>query len=484
MTLVGRSKEISLFKKLLDSPQAEFIAVYGRRRVGKTFLIKHYFSNQKIYFECTGIKDGSLSEQLDIFTQQFSKVFCPGLSLQAPKSWNEAFQLLTDQALKLPKSKKLILFFDELPWLASRKSDFMKALDHFWNTQWSYFPNLKLITCGSAASWMLSNLINAKGGLHNRITRSILLEPFTLAETKEFLVSKGISLSNKQVLSIYLAMGGIPFYLNHIERSKSVSQNINELCFKKDGLLYGEFPRLFRSLFDAAELNLKIVREIAKHRYGISFAALLEKTGKKAGGRFKQRLEELETTGFIQKFLPYGKNKRGHCYKVIDEYTLFYLKWIEEITDAKTLPKGMDYWNMICKSPSWASWAGYAFESVCHKHMDKIVEALGLTKIGCFMSHWRYHASPSDKGDAGAEIDLLLDRNDDAITICEMKYTASPFVVDKAAAKTLMQKMDVFKERTKTKKQVFLAIVAAEGVQENVWSQELVSKVVTLENLF
>ena len=484
MKLIGRQREIAIFKKLLASRQAEFLAVYGRRRVGKTFLIQQCCASDGVYFECTGIKDGKLSKQLENFIEEFSKVFYPGLTLQPSTSWKEAFTLLTEQARNLPKSKKLILFFDELPWLASRKSEFMETLDYFWNTEWVNFSNLKLIVCGSAASWMLNNLINAKGGLHNRITRSILLEPFTLSETKEFLKSNGIALSNEQVLSLYLVMGGIPFYLNHVERSKSVSQNINEMCFRKDGVLYGEFPRLFKSLFDASDLNLHIVRAIAGHRYGVSFATLLEKTGKKAGGRFKDRLNELEATGFIQKFLPYGRQKRGSFYKVIDEYTLFYLRWIEEITEGKVLPKGVDYWEKVRKSPSWASWAGYAFESVCYKHTDKIIMALGLSGIGCFVSHWRHQASRGEPLDVGAEIDLLLDRDDGAITICEMKHTLDPFVIDKAVAKNLMQKMDIFKTQTKTSKQLFLAMIVTAGLKKNVWSEELVSNSVTLDDFF
>lgn len=484
MKLVGRKREINIFKQILSSNNAEFVAVYGRRRVGKTFLIQHCCSQEDVYLECTGTKDGKLREQLSNFANKFARTFYPGLTLQPPKTWKEAFTLLTQQIKKLPETKKIVLFFDELPWLASRKSDFLQNLDYFWNTEWCHFPNFKLITCGSAASWMLNNLINAKGGLYNRITKSILLEPFTLSETRDFLLEKGFKISNKQILDIYMVMGGIPYYLNHIDKSKSIAQNINELCFRKDGLLYGEFPRLFKSLFESSDLNLHIVKEIAKHHYGVSFSKLVEKTGKKAGGRFKERLEELEATGFIQKFLPYGRKKRDHFYKVIDEYTLFYLKWINEIVEGKMIPKGGDYWTKVLHSPSWYSWAGYAFENVCHKHIDRVIQSLGLSGISCFVNHWKHQASPSKPDEDGAEIDLLLDREDGAITLCEIKYTTEPFVVDKAVAKTFMRKLDAFSEQTKTKKQLFLIIISAEGVKDNLWSKELVSGVVSLNDFF
>lgn len=281
-----------------------------------------------------------------------------------------------------------------------------------------------------------------------------------------------------------MIMGGIPYYLNHIEKSKSISQNINELCFRKDGLLYSEFPRLFKSLFESSELNLQIVKEIAKYRYGVQFSKLVEKTGKKAGGRFKERLEELEATGFIQKFLPYGRKKRDHFYKVIDEYTIFYLKWISEIVEGKMIPKGGDYWAKTVNSPSWYSWAGYAFESVCYKHIDKIIHSLGLSGINCFASHWKHHVSSANLHEDGAEIDLLLDREDGAITLCEIKYTAEPFVIDKAVAKALMRKLDVFSEQTKTKKQLFFIIISAQGLKENSWSKEFISGVIDLNNFF
>jgi len=484
MQLIGRKREIEIFKKILSSNQAEFIAVYGRRRVGKTFLVQQCTSHENLYLECTGIKDGKLEEQLHNFIKKFSHTFYPGLVLQTPKSWREAFELITLEAKKIPKTQKLVLFFDELPWLASRKSSFMQTLDYYWNTEWSHLPNVKLIVCGSAASWMLNNLINAKGGLYNRITRSILLEPFTLSETKEFLDQKGHKFSHKQTLDVYMVMGGVPYYLNHIVRSKSIAQNINELCFRKDGLLYSEFPRLFKSLFEDSALNLQIVKELAKHRYGIPFTKLAEKTGKKVGGRFKERLGELEATGFIQKFLPYGKKKRDHFYKVTDEYTLFYFKWIDEVVEGKNIPKGEDYWARVTQSPSWYAWAGYAFETICYKHVDCIIKGLGLSGIGCSASHWKYQPPFFNLKENGAEVDLLLDREDGAITLCEMKYTSNPFVIDKATALNLMKKIEVFKEQTKSYKQIFLSIVSAAGLKENVWSQELVHGIVSLEDLF
>ncbi|MBS0626980.1 MAG: ATP-binding protein, partial [Verrucomicrobia bacterium] len=340
----------------------------------------------------------------------------------------------------------------------------------------------KLIVCGSAASWMISNLINAKGGLHNRITKSILLEPFNLAETEDFLNELKIKLPQKQVLDLYMIIGGIPYYLEQLNPSLSLSKNINELFFKKDGLLYGEFNRLFNSLFDNSELNMRIVKEISKHHYGVSCLNLVNSLGKKTGGRFKERLQELEACGFIERVLPYGKKKRDHYYRVIDEYVLFYLKWVLDMEEGKGLPRGVDYWSKLSKSAAWFSWAGYAFENVCYKHIDQIISALNLQDVSCFCSYFQQRASSSD--DEGAQVDLLLDRDDGAITLCEIKYSNVIFTVDKACAKNLMKKMEVLEKSLKEPKQVFLSMITTAGVKKNLWSEELISNVVLLKDLF
>ncbi len=479
MNLIGREKEKIILEKMLSSEQAEFVTVYGRRRVGKTYMIQQYLAHRGLYFECTGTKDGRMGDQLLNFIQSFGDVFYPGIPLRVPKNWREAFDLLTQEIKKHPH-KKIILFFDELPWLASPKSNLVQNLDYFWNTQWNKYPNVKLIVCGSAASWMLSHLINAKGGLHNRVTRVLRLEPFVLSETKEFLDQKKIKLTEKQVLDLYMVMGGVPYYLNQLDSTKSIAQNINDICFKKEGLLYTEFNRLFQSLFDAAELNLHIVKEIAQRHYGISFSELVKKVGKKTGGRFKERLTELEAAGFIQRFLPYERKKRDHYYRVIDEYTLFYLRWIGDLVEGKELPKGADYWTRISKTALFFSWAGYSFETVCYKHVDKIIKALGLEGIGCFVGHWAYRGDKEE----GTEIDLLLDRDDGAISLCEIKYTSQPFVIDKSYAKVLINKGDVLEKSLKEPKQIFFAMITASGLKQNAWSDELVHHTVTLKDLF
>ena len=481
--IIGRTKEIAILNQVQSSEKAELVALYGRRRVGKTFLIQQCLSNKGVYLECAGLKDGKMQDQLANFIKSFQVVFCPKYSLSVPTSWREAFELLTDEIRQTSKTKKIILFLDELPWLATKKSRLLQNLDYFWNTQWNKIPNFKLIVCGSAASWMLSKFINAKGGLYNRLTKIMLLEPFTLAETKLYLESKKIRLSEKQVLDIYMVFGGIPYYLDQINKSKSVAQNINDICFKKDGLLFSEFPRLFKSLFDAADINLMIVMAIAKYRYGVSLKELAKMLEKAVGGRFGERLAELEAAGLIKKFLPYGKKSRDHYYRITDEYILFYLKWIKKIVDGQEVPKSVNYWAHINNTPAWQSWAGYAFEGVCKKHADNIVRKLELDNAGCLIGNWKYLPTHKSK-EGGAQIDLLFDRQDDAISICEIKYSSKIFSLDKNEAKNLLNKMEVFQKQTNTRKQLFLVIITTMGLKRNVWSEDLVQDAVELHDLF
>jgi uncharacterized protein len=481
--IVGRNKEIMLLNQVWSSKEAEFVAVYGRRRVGKTHLIREYFSDKEaIYFELSGEKDGTLASQLDNFIMVFSQLFYPNVLLRPPKSWKEAFSLLTQEIEKLPKSKKVILFFDELPWLAKKKSGLMQALDYYWNRYWNRKANLKIITCGSAASWMLEKLINAKGGLYNRVTKTLLLKPYSLAEVRDFLRSRGISLTQKQTLDLYMVFGGIPHYLKQVEKGKSAIQIINRTCFQSDGLLYNEFDRLFASLFEQAEDNLSIVSAIATVRHGLSRDELIEKTKFSSGGTLNKRLKELESSGLIQSYIPYGNKKKEMYFRLIDEYCFFYLTWIRPLKN-KGFEGGKNYWQTKSKTPSALAWAGYTFESICLKHIDQIREALELQAIPCEFGGWRY-IPRKGASESGAQIDLLFDRDDGVITLCEIKYCDYAYVLDKENAKNIKNKIEVFEKRTATRKQIFVAMITPLGTKSSIWSEELIHAEVTLKELF
>lgn len=483
--IIGRKKELKLLHSLYERDEPDFLAVYGRRRVGKTYLIRNFFMDLPgTYFEITGLKDGSLKEQIQLFTEKLDKIFFTHHAENPPKSWLKAFHLLTEYIEKKPKKEKIILFFDELPWLAGQKSGFLQALDYYWNTNWSSRKKLKLVVCGSAASWMLNNLIRAKGGLHNRLTATIPLRPFTLFETEEYLKKRGVELNRRLILDLYMAIGGIPHYLNNVKKNLSAAQNINQMCFTKDGMLFEEFHTLFASLFDDSPAHMELIRLITNSRNGIDKLELLKKAKlTSSGGRFTARLNELEEAGFIASFTPETYKKKGTFYRVIDEYTLFYLNWIEPASNQLKLSlNSSNYWESKMQSQRWKIWSGYAFEAICFKHIEQIKKALGIHAIASEISSWRYIAK--NKKEEGAQIDLLIDRADGIINLCEMKYCEGAFTITKSIGENLEKKRLVYKTMMNIPKTVFLTLVTPYGIRENEHSKRLITDQVTLNDFY
>lgn len=481
--IVGRREERKLIKNRIASQEAEFIALHGRRRVGKTYLIKYAIEEANIHsIEVTGLKEGTLRDQLTIFSRAFEKAFQPVYPIAKPTSWMQAFSILTKAIDQLPKNKPFAIFLDELPWLATAKSGLLEALDHFWNTEWVNRPHLKLFVCGSAASWILENVVNATGGLHNRLTASICLKPFTIEEASEYLTSRSVQLNSMQILDLYLVMGGIPFYLKAVDKGLSAVQNINQLCFTANGILYEEFGRLYSSLFKNSEAHIKIIRAIAKRPQGIDQASL--ETSLKlpaSGGSLTRRLEELEAAGFVISFIPYGHSKKGIYYRIIDEYTLFYLDWIEPVANRIKLSTAQsNYWQSKFQTAKWKSWIGNAFEAFCYKHIDQIARAMKI-HTGFEIGTWRY--TPKSKEDKGTQIDLLLDRDDGIISIVEIKYSQNLFRITKQYATELGDKIDIFREQLGIKKEIYLAMLTTAGLLPNNYVDQLVKNEVTLHDL-
>lgn len=481
--LVGREQELKQLENFYKSSKAEFLAIYGRRRIGKTFLIENFYRKKEgLCFHATGLKDGNLVDQIRSFTRVIGNSFYSGAELKLKNKWIDVFDQLTEAINKTPKKQKIILFFDELPWMATPRSKLIQALDHYWNRYWSMDSRIKLIVCGSTASWILDKLIHNKGGLHNRISYQIELTPFSLAESKQFLESKKIKLNNQQILKIYMATGGIPLYLDHIQKGLSADQNIDSLCFTKSGILFKEFGEVFKSLFEEDDIHEELLKLIASFRYGISQTEIMEKSSKKTGGRLKKKLQDLEDAGFIASFVPYQHKEKGIYYRVIDEYSLFYLKWIEPVINSvKLRSKKSGYWLSKQRSSGWKSWSGYSFESICLKHINQIMDKLNID-AGAETGTWRY--TPRTPERQGAQIDLLFDRDDSAMTICEIKYNQEPFLIDKAYAQKLNEKLAIFKQRSKTQKQLFLAMITANGIKPSIYSEEMVDGVVVLDDLF
>ena len=481
-TIIGRNDEKKKLLNILNSNQPEFLALYGRRRVGKTYLINEFFKDKGLYFETTGQLDAKMNVQLENFTQSLERVFYQNIEIKRPQTWKEAFQQLKNAIDRQTNKHIIILFFDEIPWIATKRSGFISALEYFWNTWASRQTKLKLIVCGSASSWILDKLINAKGGLYNRITQTIHLQPFTLCESHLYLKSRGINLNQKQILDIYMVMGGIPHYLSQIQKGQSATQTINFLCFKNDGFLFSEFNRLFKSLFAHSDIHYKIIRTIVNHHNHIYRDKLIEATGQTSGGRFNKRLQELKESGFIDIFIPYGKQKKDVAIKIIDEYTLFYLQWIEPMQTISSIVTP-NYWYNISNGAAFNAWSGYAFEAICIKHIYQIIKALNIENLISGVGRWHF-IPPKKSKEKGAQIDLLIERTDDSIHVCEIKYSTNTFVIDKTYAKNLSNKITVFEEKTKIKKHIFLTMISTFGIQKNIWSEDLVDSEVLLKDFF
>lgn len=477
--LIGRNTELKYLEKVYRSKEAEFVVLYGRRRVGKTFLIRQFFKQKKcLFFQVTGLQKGNLTTQLTHFAEALSTTFTHGIEIKTPETWEDAFKSLTQFIENSSSTGKTAIFLDELPWLATRRAGLLEALDYYWNQHWSKNPKIILVVCGSSASWLIKNIIYNKGGLHNRCTREIKLEPFDLAETHEYLTSKGIKLNKNHILDLYMALGGIPYYLNYVEKGLTASENIQKILFNKNAPLKDEFKKLFDSLFVDAEAYIELIKLIAQRKEGISRSTLeLQSKHSRGGGRLTQRLKQLEQTNFIDSYIPWDKQK-GEYYKVVDEFCLFYLYWLANLK-GKRLTN--DHWLRQIKKPIYHVWAGYAFEAICYTHSNQIIKALNIKSVES-ISSWRL--TTRKKNETGTQIDLLIDRDDDAITICEIKYTDKPFIITKQYADILNRKINIFKEKTKTKKQIFLALISANGINQNQYSNELVTNVVTLEDLF
>lgn len=469
--IIGRDIEKNSLLKISESQNPEFVAVYGRRRVGKTFLIKRFFE-EDFTFYLTGTANVGMNQQLINFYGAFNKYSTQSLQT-VPKSWFEAFDALQKLIQASSKPNKVV-FLDELPWLDTPKSNFVAALDYFWNSFGSTHSGLKLIVCGSAASWMLNELIKNKGGLHNRVSKRIFLKPFTLQETEKYLQAKNIVLERYQIVQLYAVMGGIPFYLNEVETGQSATQIIDNVCFSENGLLREEYNQLYSSLFKKADKHLAIVEALSSKAKGLTRDEIIALTKTPNGGTLSKVLEELEISGFIKKYPPFNKKSKESLYQLTDPYSLFYHKFIKNQRGF-----GTNTWLNLMDSSTYRAWSGYAFEYVCLSHIEQIKKALGISGVYSENSSWR-----SQNADKNAQIDLLIDRKDGIITVCEMKFTNDEFEITKEYASKLRNKLNALKSESKTRKSIHLAMITTFGIKVNQHSLGLVQNSLNLDNLF
>lgn len=474
-TIIGREAEKKILRNILGSGEAELVAILGRRRIGKTFLILNYFEKE-LLFEFAGVHDKSATIQLSNFSAALQMAMKLSVPIAPPNNWHDAFIILSRFLEENLNGEPKVILFDEFPWIHTPKSGFLSAFAHWWNTWASRKSSLKVIICGSAASWMIRNVLYDRGGLHNRVSQTIRLYPFNLKETQQYLISRGIILDPMQLLKIYMALGGIPHYLKKIEIGQSSNQIIDHLFFEKDGALRKEFEVLYQSLFNNAGKHEAIVKELAKKQIGMSRSELISKLNFTTGGTTSQIFDELEESGFITYYLPFGKANRDGIYKLTDEYSIFYLRFVQG-----RRATGKETWHKIAESQAYVSWCGFAFEAICQKHVAQIKQALGISGIHTEESTWRYVAK---HGETGAQIDLLVDRNDHCINVCEIKFSKNEFTIDKDYAGEIDRKIQIFKDQTGTKKTIFPTMMTTFGTKQNINYTGRITSEVVMEDLF
>ena len=468
--LIGRKVEREAIGRALSSEKAELLAVYGRRRVGKTWLVR-MTCKAHIRFEMTGLHNGNLADQLLAFHYALSNF---SSRFDKPSSWFEAFHQLQQYISGLRSKKKKVIFLDEFPWLDSRKSKFLMAFENFWNSFASKRPDLVVVICGSAASYMVKKIIRNRGGLHNRITMKIRLMPFTVRETAKYLKAKGIRLTNYDVIQLYMAIGGVPHYLDQVKKGESAAQTVERLCFYEEGPLRTEFEDLFSSLFENSDRHSTIIRALSRSRRGLTRSEISKASGVPSGGRLSTYLDELGTSGFIEKYASFGNEKKDALYRLTDEYCSFFLKFIDG-----TNARGKLAWTTKFNTHAYRSWSGFSFESLCIKHIEDIKGGLGIT--GSYSESFSWVG----KSDArGVQIDLIIDRDDNVINICEIKFHREEFVITKAYAKEIRNKVAVFKASTRTRKNIFVALITCNGLKQNQYSLELVQNEITIDYFF
>lgn len=468
--IIGREWEQKVLAEAVDSERPEFVAVYGRRRIGKTYLVRNFFHGE-FDFYMSGSFNAPMKDQLENFHFQLESY--SGRVWPKAASWNEAFGQLRVYLASLKKDK-IIVFIDELPWLDTPKSRFISALELFWNGWGDWNDRMKFIVCGSATTWMTHKLIGNKGGLHNRVTRQLYLAPFNLRETEMMLDWVGVKWNRHQIVECYMAVGGVPFYLSKMSKGLSLSQNIDRLFFHDKAELKLEYQTLFRSLFKDSEIYRQVVELLATKARGMTRSDIRKALDKPESGKLTEVLNNLMTCDFIREYTAFGKKKRGNLFQLTDLYILFYLKQVKGVNNLTG-----DYWSTRIDSPSHRAWSGYAFEQVCLHHIRQIKEALGVAGIQSAVYSW----TQEEHGKSKAQIDLVIDRRDEVINLCEMKFSLSAFNITGAYLKEMLERVELFRETTKTRKALHLTMVTMNGVVHNEqWS--MIQNEVTADDLF
>ena len=473
MDIVGREREIEALENCYESDRSEFVAVYGRRRVGKTFLVKTLFKN-RLAFYATGVLGGDNETQLNAWNFEIRQLGFEGIT--DANNWMDAFNNLfkvVDQISKRGTMKKVTIFLDEVPWMAAQHSDFLSGLDYFWNRRASGRDDVLLIICGSAATWITENVVNNTGGLHNRLTRHIFLSPFNLYESEQYYKRQNIPMTRYQIAEAYMIFGGIPYYMDQFQPQLSLYQNVDAIYFAQNAELRDEFANLYRSLFKNADAYMRVIEALAKKGSGMTRSELIGVDGISNGGTLTKILRDLTLSGFVREYISFGKKKKDSLYQLIDFFSLFDIRF-----RSRRAEYASDFWLRFSTTSAYGAWSGFAFEKLCLLHLSQIRKKLGISGVLTSAFSW-----VGKDDDLGTQIDLVIDRSDKVINLCEIKFSSGEYQIDKKYSELLRNKRTVFTNATNTRKAAITTMITTFGLKKNIYSAEIVSEVV-LNDLF
>lgn len=481
-TIIGREEELATISRLYTSERSEFLALYGRRRVGKSFLIEEAMEN-KFTFMTVGLfikVDKDDAEKVESYRQQqlrhfYSSLLEYGLPEEgnpAPTNWLDAMNLLKKLLLS-KRSRRKVVFIDELPWLAGpQSSELVSELGFFWN-QWARKrKDILLIVCGSATSWMIDNVIREYEGLYGRVTETIALKPFTLAECERYWEKRGFHLSRYEVALTYMVIGGVPYYMDSFRPDRTMADNINTIYFNKDKARQ-EFKDVYAGLYSSSEVYINVIRQLGKRFYGMSRTELLEALDKKGGGNFSDVLENLIDSGIIRSYTLYGSPRKQTVYQLMDFFTLFYLRFCEN-TDFTS-------WRSVQRSKPFYSWAGNSFELLVVEHIQQLADALRIKEYATPFS-WSGDTPDGDE----AQIDLVIPATAErADYICEMKFSEGKYILKEEDADDITRHIEALKNSSihKLSHSIYVVLVTSFGVTESKHRSHL-NDIVTLDSLF
>ena len=470
--IIGRKAECARLQQCMDAPSAQFIVVYGRRRVGKTYLINQFFRG-RFDFKVTGLYNQPREAQLKTFMAELNQQSHTAHAM--PADWIDAFLLLQKHLESLSKAEKHVVFIDELPWFDTHKSGFLAAFEWFWNNWGAAQENLVVVVCGSATAWMVEHIDKNKGGLFNRQTCRLYLEPFTLSETEAYLLSRNFAWERYDIAECYMVMGGIPFYLSQLDSALSYTANIDNIFFRKRALLWDEFGHLYQTLFANSDQYIKVVEALSTKRIGLSRKEIAAKTKLPENGALSTILANLTSSGFARAYPFFGNKRQQTLYQLADYYTMFYYKFLKD-----GYGKDEAFWTHSIDNPARLAWAGFTFEQLCKDHIKQIKATLGIAGVLTEESSW---FAKADEAHDGAQIDMIIDRRDRVVNVCEMKFSNTEFAIDKDYHQKLLNKLNLFKEATGSKKSLQLTFITTYGVKMNSYSSRVQSQV-TLDDLF